>query len=770
MSPEAQDPGRAGLPEDDRYRTLAELSPDAMFVTVEDRIVFANSALLTQLAATSPDQVLGHNPLEFVHESSREEAEARRRRLRTGTVNPPTRQRIVRIDGTETVVEVRSAPVNWGGRRGTQVIARDLSDRLQVEEALRASEARFRALFEQSLEGVTLIDAAGVIQYASPSTLRIVGYRPDELVGQVGLDYFHPDDAQVCGAYFQQLLQQPGSIAGARYRFRHKDGSWRWIDGIGTNLLEDPLVRAVVINYRDVTLAQEAEAALARSEARFRGLFEHVSQGVFQSSPEGCFIMVNPALVEMLGYASAEELLGLDTSHVFEVAEQRDAYRRRLHAQGRLRDFELRMKRKDGRIIETLVSSRAVYDPGGVLLYYEGTITDVSERRHLEDQLAQARKMEAVGRLAGGIAHDFNNLLTAIAGNVELLREERKAAPPAGAEELDAIAEAARSAADLTRQLLAFSRKQLLRPQIIDLNDVVLRAGRLLKRLLGEDIELVTSLDVPLAPVHADPGQMEQVVLNLCVNARDAMPEGGTLTIESRNVDLDAAYAVRHEEVTPGPHVMLAVRDTGVGMTPDVQAHLFEPFFTTKETGKGTGLGLATVFGIVAQSGGTIWVYSEPGRGTTFKVYLPVAARPATVAAAAETSATRATLNGTETILLVEDHEAVRQLARAALSSHGYRVIEATRGDEAVALATGLTAPPDLILTDVVMPGLGGREVAERLRETCPRTPVLFMSGYTAGAVAPGSQLPDDVAFLEKPFTPRQLLGKVRELLDARGR
>ncbi len=770
MAPEAFDPGSAASLDDDRYRTLVELSPDAMFVTVDDRIVFANTALLVQVAATSPDQVLGHNPLEFVHPESRAEAEARQVRLRTATTgNPPIRQRIVRLDGTELTVEVRSTPVEWGGRRGTQVIAHDLTDRLQAEDALRASEARFRALFEQSLEGVTLVDAGGIIQYASPSTLRIVGYRPEEMVGQIGLDYFHPDDAVVCGEYFRQLLSEPGAIVGARYRFRHKEGSWRWIDGIGTNLLEDPQIRAIVINYRDVTASQEAEAALARSEARFRGLFEHVTQGVFQSSPEGCFVMVNPALVGMLGYDSADELLGLDTMKVFEMAEQRDEYRRMLQTQGRLHDLELRMKRKDGRIITALVSSRAVRDAGGEVQYHEGTISDVSERRQLEEQLVQARKMEAVGRLAGGIAHDFNNLLTAIGGNVELLLDEQARLAPGGEEELQAVATATRSAAELTRQLLAFSRKQLLRPRIIDLNEVVVRAGRLLTRLIGEDIEVVTSLDPALAPVNADPGQLEQVVLNLCVNARDAMPDGGRLTIESRNVEIDQSDAVRHEGMLPGPHVVLAVSDTGSGMGPEVQAHLFEPFFTTKETGKGTGLGLATVFGIVTQSGGSVWAYSEPGVGSTFKVCFPAAAGPATAAAPA-TVEEKATLNGTETILLVEDHEAVRGLVRTALTGRGYRVIEATRGDEALAIARELAEAPDLVLTDVVMPGLSGREVAERLRETYPRTPVLFMSGYTNDVVTRQGILDADVAFLAKPFTPQQLLRKVREILDAPAR
>ncbi|HVB37844.1 MAG TPA: PAS domain S-box protein, partial [Vicinamibacterales bacterium] len=586
----------------------------------------------------------------------------------------------------------------------------------------------------------------------------------------IGLEYFHPEDAEICGEFFRQLLGEPGAIVSARYRFRHKDGSWRWIDGIGTNLLDDVHIRAVVINYRDVTADQEADAALARSEARFRGLFEHVSEGVFQSSPEGTFFMVNPALVEMLGYDSADELLGMDTMKVFEMAEQRDEYRRKLGTHGRLRNFELRMKRKDGRIITTLVSSRAVRDAAGELLYYEGTLIDVSDRRHLEEQLVQARKMEAVGRLAGGIAHDFNNLLTAIGGNIELLLEQQAELAPGGAEELQAVSAAAQSAAELTRQLLAFSRKQILRPQIIDLNDVVIRAGRLLKRLIGEDIELVTFLDVPLAPVNADPGQMEQVILNLCVNARDAMPGGGTLTIESRNVELDQAYALGHEDVMPGPYVMLAVSDTGAGMAPEIQAHLFEPFFTTKETGKGTGLGLATVFGIVKQSGGAVWAYSEPGRGSTFKVYIPAAPDQAAAASSNPPVEEGLTLDGTETILLVEDHEAVRGLARAALAGRGYRVIEATRGDEAVAIGQGLARAPDLILTDVVMPGLGGRDVAERLRETHPRTPVLFMSGYTAGAVTREGTLEPGVAFLEKPFTPRQLLRKVREILEESAR
>jgi len=395
---------------------------------------------------------------------------------------------------------------------------------------------------------------------------------------------------------------------------------------------------------------------------------------------------------------------------------------------------------------------------------------DMSERKRAEEalrstqeQLLQAQKMEAVGRLAGGVAHDFNNLLTAIIGYSQLAL--RGISPDDRLrQEIDEIRKAGERAATLTSQLLAFSRKQMLQPKILDINKVVADTSRMLNRLIGEDIRFRTTLAPGLRPVKVDPGQIEQVLMNLAVNARDAMPDGGSLSIETANVYLDEEYARLHAEVQPGPHIVLAVSDTGCGIDSETIAHIFEPFFTTKEQGKGTGLGLAMVYGIVKQSGGHIWVYSEPDKGTTFKVYLPQVVEEASLSA--EPSRAELLPSGKETILLAEDDEQVREIASRILSELGYRVIEATNGEEALKEISQSTIKIDILLTDVVMPQIGGKELSEHLRNERPGTKIAFLSGYTADAIVNHGVLDAGVPFLHKPFTPGELARKVREVLD----
>ncbi|MGH7569267.1 MAG: response regulator [Gemmatimonadales bacterium] len=391
------------------------------------------------------------------------------------------------------------------------------------------------------------------------------------------------------------------------------------------------------------------------------------------------------------------------------------------------------------------------------------TVLDVTEQRGIEHQLRQAQKMEAVGRLAGGLAHDFNNILTAITGYAGLLLEDLAAAD-ARRGDVDEIRRAAERAAALTRQLLAFSRQQVLAPRVLDLNDLVTNLDNMLRRLIGEDVELVTVPAPDLGAIRADPGQLEQVLVNLVVNARDAMPEGGRLTIETANVTLDEDYTRLHAPALPGQYVLLAVSDTGTGMDPETRNHIFEPFYTTKEKGKGTGLGLATVYGIVKQSGGFVWVYSEPGQGATFKIYLPRVderAQPLETPAASTTS-----LRGTETVLLVEDEVTVRTVARQMLERQGYTVLEATGAEAATAIAETHDGPIHLLLTDVVMPGSSGRALADRLTPLRPELRVLFMSGYTDEAVVRHGMLERGVAYLQKPFAPEGLARRVREVID----
>ena len=410
------------------------------------------------------------------------------------------------------------------------------------------------------------------------------------------------------------------------------------------------------------------------------------------------------------------------------------------------------------------VNVAPIFDATGRCTHLIGAVHDVSERRQLEDQLRQAQKMEAVGRLAGGIAHDFNNLLTAIGGYTQLALDA-PGLPPAVKGDLEQITRAAERAGDLTRQLLAFSRRQVMQPESLHLGNALEEIAPMLRRLLGEDVRLIITVDPELGYVLADPGQLSQVVMNLAVNARDAMPAGGTLTLEAANVELDAQYAQGHAEVTPGPYVVLAVSDTGTGMDEATRSRLFEPFFTTKEQGKGTGLGLATVYGIVRQSGGHIWVYSEPARGTSFKVYLP-RIEPVTGERLRPAAEPRHT-SGTETILVAEDDDAVRAFVRTVLEGRGYYVIRAGTADEAITAATQHVGPIHLLLTDVVMPGLSGIELARRIGEIAPGLKVIFMSGYTENAIVHHGVLDPSVSFLAKPFSPDALAGRVRVELDS---
>jgi len=503
------------------------------------------------------------------------------------------------------------------------------------------------------------------------------------------------------------------------------------------------------------------EQALRRSEARYRSLVQSSVYGIYRSSLEGRFLDVNPALITMLGYASPEEVLLLDPENdVFAQPEEHERLIEEFRRAGRLDGFEVKWKRKDGGAITVRISGRAVSsadEPADVL---EAIAEDVTDRRALEDQFRQAQKMEAVGRLAGGVAHDFNNLLMVISGYAEVILAQVDPTSPL-LEKGRAIQLAADRATTLTRQLLAFSRKQLLELKVVDVNAIVQDMERLLRPLIGENIDLVTILSREAAHTRADAGQLEQVIMNLVVNAKDAMPVGGKLTLRTENVVLDENHRRGQQFIRPGNYVTLLVSDTGMGMDRETQSRIFEPFFTTKEKGKGTGLGLSTVYGIVKQSGGYVVVQSELGRGTTFHIYLPL------VEGAAEKNsvAVPEAVGGTETILLVEDEESVRQLVRDTLSAKGYQVLEGENGEAGMAAAARHQGKIHLVITDVVMPGMGGREMVKQLIETRPETKVLYLSGYTEDAIVSDGSIEKGTAFLQKPFTLQNLSRKVREVL-----
>ena len=506
-------------------------------------------------------------------------------------------------------------------------------------------------------------------------------------------------------------------------------------------------------------------AALRASEASYAHLVERAPVGIYRSSPAGRFLSVNAALVRILGYDSAADVLRLDMARdvYADPAERQRLLDRDTYTDREYDEVEATWKRKDGRLLSVQLSVRAVRKGAGEVEYYETFVRDVTEQRRLQQQLVQSQKMEAVGRLAGGIAHDFNNLLTVITSYSDLLLQDLGGEDPKR-EDVEQVRKAAEGAAALTRQLLAFSRQQVLAPRVVSLSVVVQGVEKMLRRVIGEDVDLVTALDLNVGSVKADVGQLEQVLMNLAVNARDAMPTGGKLTIETANVEHDPDYAREREAALLRRFVMLAVSDTGIGMDEATKARIFEPFFTTKEPGKGTGLGLATVYGIVQQSGGFIWVYSEPGHGTTFKIYLPQVEAP--LEGRAVGAAPGDLPRGTETILLVEDAAAVRAVTRQVLERQGYTVLEAAHGAAALQTAAGHPGPIHLLLTDVVMPVLSGRQLADQLARLRPDAKVLYASGYTDDAVVRHGVLEAGISYLQKPFTADSLARKVREVLD----
>ena len=559
---------------------------------------------------------------------------------------------------------------------------------------------------------------------------------------------------------------RPGLQRAGVFRHRKKDGAIIEV-AIASHDLSYGGRPARLVVARDVSEQQRAQRALVESEERYRDFFENASDIIVAMDLNGRMFSLNRAAETASGYTRAE-LTGLNFYEMVlpeSLARVREMRRAKLEGEMERTSYEVVVRRKDGSPLTLEMSTRLI-ERDGVPVGFQGIARDVTERKRLEAELHQALKMEGIGRLAGGIAHDFNNLLTAILGQAELARLALDDGDQPRTE-LDQIAGSARRAADLTRQLLMFARKEVTRPEPMSLNELVLGIDKLLRRLIGEDIALMTMPAAGLGLVLADRGQMEQVLVNLAVNARDAMPHGGRLTVETANVTLDEAYARQRPDVAPGPHVMLAVSDSGSGIAPEVMAHIFEPFFTTKDAGKGTGLGLATCYGIVRQNQGHIAVYSEVGRGSTFRVYLPrvegVAGRPAPVKAPPDEMPT-----GTETIVLAEDEPRVRGLIGATLRRAGYTVLEARNGAEALAFARTHTGPIDLLVTDLVMPKMSGQVLTEEVRRLFPALPVLLISGYTEDAAVRNGQMGQGVGFLAKPFSALDLARRVRAILDER--
>jgi len=668
-------------------------------------------------------------------------------------------------DGTEKIVNFVSVQLETGENL---VTCEDITDRMRFEEALRESEERYRSLFEGSRDAVYITTREGRFIDFNQAFLNLFGYSKDELMAFYAQEtYVYPDDR----GRFQKEIEQKGFVRDYEVKLRKRDG--REMDCLLTATVRRGHDRTI-LGYqgiiRDTTERKRAEKALRESELQLRLVTDAFPALITYVDSGQCYRFNNKTYEEWFGY-SRKEVYG---KHIKEVLgeETYQAIRKYVEAvlSGEKVTYESIFPYRVGGKRHVSATYIPHFGERGEVKGYFALVHDITERKRAEqemkvlgEQLRQSQKMEAIGRLAGGIAHDFNNILTIIKGYSQLSLSELKEGHPSR-ENIEGIQKATDRATDLIRKILAFGRRQVMEMRVLDLNTLLMDLDKLLRRIIGEDVELVTVLAEDLWRVKVDPGQIEQVILNLAVNAKDAMPNGGKLTIETANVELDEAYARNHFSVIPGRYVMLSMSDTGMGMSPEVKERIFEPFFTTKKRDKGTGLGLSTVYGIVKQSGGNIWVYSEPGQGTTFKIYLPQESEP--LEEIKEKVVREELPYGSETVLVVEDEEELRKLAVRILQKQGYKVLEASQGDEALFICRRHEEPIHLLLTDVVMPGMGGRELSERITSLHPEIKILYMSGYTNSAIVHNGVLETGVNLLQKPFTPGALARKVHEVLE----
>ncbi|NLH50894.1 MAG: PAS domain S-box protein [Myxococcales bacterium] len=746
-----------------------------VFVALLDdrnRFLFANQTAV-DFFGLQPAEIVGRPFAELIdHEIDQRLLKFARRALdgKLARFETTRRDRI----GRDRVYDVLLIP-NSGQTEDARtffMIGQDITDKRIAENALRQSEERHRFLYNKTPVMLFSIDAAGRILNVSDYWLDELGYTREEVIGRETTDFLGYSSRREMNEKILPALFRIGQCKNVECRFVKKTGEIKDTllsaiaerDGYG----QFTRVLAVLIDIEDRLIAEDA---LLESEQKYHSLLENIAVGVYRTTIDepGRYLQANSALAHMLGYDSVDQLLSIPVADLYVDPAERKAVIEKLMEHGEVKDFELRLRRKDGSSFAVSCNSRLHRDEKTGNQWIDGVIKDITERkqaeenrRQLEEQLRQSQKMEAVGRLAGGIAHDFNNILTGILGYADLMLASVGDGNPLRGD-IQEIKRAGGRAADLTRQLLAFSRKQMICPVVLNVNEVIAHSQNMLGRIIGEDIALRVTAAPDLRPIKADAGQLEQVLVNLAVNSRDAMPAGGELLVETANVEFGTMYLRLHPEVADRPYVMLAVSDTGCGMDAEVKSHLFEPFFTTKPKDKGTGLGLATVYGIVTQNNGFLHVYSEVGIGTTIKIYLPCVDEPPSHLRDLHPEEWP---RGRETILLVEDEDMVRTFAKTILQRQGYTVYEATNGGEALLLMQKIGDQVDLLFTDVIMPNLNGKELYQQLRRLHSGLKVLYMSGYTESVIGTQGLLDEGIHFLQKPFNIKSLAGKVREALD----
>jgi two-component system cell cycle sensor histidine kinase/response regulator CckA len=721
---------------------------------VKNRVIDWVNESLCRMSGYTFEELEGKST-RLLHESDEAFKAIRKSLNQTGQAE----HRMIRKDGTIRDVLVKISPVNSPSHIFTVI---DMTEQKKAEESLRKSEVLYRTLAEKSSEILMLANAERKRTYVSPNITEILGYTVEEFLAGSHDGFIHPDSERIGESARSWVLENPGESVTFEARNRHKNGSWRWFECIACNLLEEPSVNAMVMNLKDITERKDAEAALFESETKYRTVVENSLVG-FYIIQDNLFRFANKRFCEIFGYTYEEivDVLGpSDLTYSEDRGTVEENLRKRLFEGIDSIEYEFRAARKDGAIIALKVL-------GSSTLYNErpaatGTLIDITKEKTLESQLRQAQKMEAIGTLAGGVAHDFNNILTALTGYGTLLQLKLDKGNPLQ-HYVDQILSASMKGANLTRSLLAFSRKQPISLNPINLNDIVTGTEKLLKRLLTEDIILKTLLTPDNIMIMADPTQIDQILFNLVTNARDAMPKGGSLSLTTKAVILDKEFVAIHGFGQPGHYALLSISDTGTGMDAVVKEHIFDPFFTTKEVGKGTGLGLSTIYGIVKQHNGYVTVYSEPGTGTTVRIYIPLTGAVSETDAASSESIR----GGKETILVAEDDKEVRNLIKNILVEFGYTIIEAEDGEDATN-KYNKHENIDLLILDSVMPKMNGKAAYDEISATNPHVKVIFTSGYTRDIILDKGIEDKKFDFIAKPLSPKELLEKVREVLDRR--